>query len=503
MPPSLYETFLTTELQLNGSETTVYVNSLDTLTGEQINFANFSPFTRGIIVIDPESVTGSQPEIISFTGIDTINSAFTGCTRGLSSITATTVAANKVYHGTNSPVVISWGAQNISDLIAYVQSLVTGSLGTASNTVFGSTKVTLNMGTKPRARSAIVSEQTPPVMTVLVNPFATVGPAGLVVYAGGSSSTITAPISNPRVDLVVYNVNSSALALRTGSEGSTPSTPSPTDGDIVLCEVYNRVGETSIKENDDSTNGYIRRWYELTPFAVYPPSGSIHAYGGTSAPTGYLNCDGSAVSRATYAPLFTAISTTWGAGDGSTTFNVPDLRGRVAIGAGTGTRVATIASISGNVFTVTGLTNAHNNEFQTGEAIVFAATTAGNLTNAATYYVIKTGNLTFSVTDTLAHAQNGTNIITLAGTEAGTFTLTLTTRTIGDFGGEENHAMNSTELLAHTNSIGTASSAGAGSVSAVYNSATATNSFNSGSTGGNAAMNIMQPFASILYIIKT
>ena len=46
-----------------------------------------------------------------------------------------------------------------------------------------------------------------------------------------------------------------------------------------------------------------------------------------SAPTGYLKCNGAAVSRATYSDLFTAIGTTFGAGDGSTTFNLPDLRG--------------------------------------------------------------------------------------------------------------------------------------------------------------------------------
>lgn len=46
-----------------------------------------------------------------------------------------------------------------------------------------------------------------------------------------------------------------------------------------------------------------------------------------SAPTGYLKCNGAAVSRTTYADLFAAIGTTYGAGDGSTTFNVPDLRG--------------------------------------------------------------------------------------------------------------------------------------------------------------------------------
>lgn len=66
------------------------------------------------------------------------------------------------------------------------------------------------------------------------------------------------------------------------------------------------------------------------------PSGVIFDYAGSSVPTGWLVCDGSAVSRTTYANLFTAIGATWGAGDGSTTFNVPDLRGRAAIGSGQG-----------------------------------------------------------------------------------------------------------------------------------------------------------------------
>jgi microcystin-dependent protein len=59
-------------------------------------------------------------------------------------------------------------------------------------------------------------------------------------------------------------------------------------------------------------------------------------YGGATAPTGWLLCDGSAVSRTTYAGLYAAIGTSYGTGDGSTTFNLPDLRGRVALGAGTG-----------------------------------------------------------------------------------------------------------------------------------------------------------------------
>jgi len=71
------------------------------------------------------------------------------------------------------------------------------------------------------------------------------------------------------------------------------------------------------------------------PIITLPP-GSVTPYSGGSTPAGFLPADGTAVSRTTYAALFAVIGTTYGAGDGSSTFNVPDLRGRVPIGSGTG-----------------------------------------------------------------------------------------------------------------------------------------------------------------------
>lgn len=62
------------------------------------------------------------------------------------------------------------------------------------------------------------------------------------------------------------------------------------------------------------------------------PKGMIAPYAGNSSPEGWLICDGSAVSRITYSALFTAIGTAYGAGDGSTTFNLPDLQGKVVVG---------------------------------------------------------------------------------------------------------------------------------------------------------------------------
>lgn len=70
------------------------------------------------------------------------------------------------------------------------------------------------------------------------------------------------------------------------------------------------------------------------------PAGIMTEFAGSSIPTGWLLCDGSAVNRTTYANLFSAISTTWGIGDNSSTFNLPDMREACPQGAGTYSAVA-------------------------------------------------------------------------------------------------------------------------------------------------------------------
>lgn len=85
-----------------------------------------------------------------------------------------------------------------------------------------------------------------------------------------------------------------------------------------------------------------------------PPAGVMAPFAGTAAPAGYLACDGSAVSRTTYAALYAAIGTTYGAGDGSTTFNLPDLERRAIVGAG-----GTATSVLGNTVGATGGSETH------------------------------------------------------------------------------------------------------------------------------------------------
>jgi microcystin-dependent protein len=75
-------------------------------------------------------------------------------------------------------------------------------------------------------------------------------------------------------------------------------------------------------------------WFTPNQSTSSNPVGTIISFAGSTAPSGYLVCDGSEISRATYADLFSVLGTTWGAGNGTTTFNIPDLRGQFLRGFG-------------------------------------------------------------------------------------------------------------------------------------------------------------------------
>lgn len=98
------------------------------------------------------------------------------------------------------------------------------------------------------------------------------------------------------------------------------------------------------------------------------PVGAIVAFGGAAAPAGFLLCFGQAISRSDYSDLFDAIGTVYGVGDGTTTFNVPDIRGRAIAGqddmGGTSANRltnpgATIGGIDGDVLGGTGGAETH------------------------------------------------------------------------------------------------------------------------------------------------
>lgn len=70
-------------------------------------------------------------------------------------------------------------------------------------------------------------------------------------------------------------------------------------------------------------------------FAGVIATGTIMSWSNSTVPSGFLECDGSAVSRTTYADLFAVVGTDYGSGDGSTTFNLPDMQDRTTVGAST------------------------------------------------------------------------------------------------------------------------------------------------------------------------
>ena len=93
--------------------------------------------------------------------------------------------------------------------------------------------------------------------------------------------------------------------------------------------------------NMAATKGYVDTQIAAIPSADATPAGTVIYSARSTAPTGYLKANGAAVSRSTYATLFAAIGTTYGAGDGSTTFNVPELRGEFARGLDDGRGIDT------------------------------------------------------------------------------------------------------------------------------------------------------------------
>ena len=111
------------------------------------------------------------------------------------------------------------------------------------------------------------------------------------------------------------------------------------------------------------------------------PTGAIVQYGGSSAPTGYFLCNGSAVSRTTYASLYAVIGTTYGTGDGSTTFNLPNLKDKFVLGKGS--TYATLAATGGettHTLTTSEMpTHLHYNGLADNEEVgfVYGGTTTG------------------------------------------------------------------------------------------------------------------------------
>lgn len=209
--------------------------------------------------------------------------------------------------------------------------------------------------------------------------------------------------------------------------------------------------------------------------------------------SGWLKCEGAAISRTTYSALFAVLGTAFGAGDGSTTFNLPDGRGRVPLVIGSGQHQATISAVDTGTDQ---LTVGANESLQTGQAVVYASsgTAIGGLTSASTYYVIRVSATVVKLASSRALAVAGTALdLTSAGSGTQTLTLALTARALGAKGGVEQHALTASEIPAHTHTEDGTDLGGVGG----EGPGVGANPTNTGSTGGSGAHYQMPPFLAV------
>jgi microcystin-dependent protein len=212
-----------------------------------------------------------------------------------------------------------------------------------------------------------------------------------------------------------------------------------------------------------------------------------------TAPSGWMLCNGSAISRTTYADLFAAIGTTYGVGDSSTTFNIPDLRGRVAVGSDSSQTEFDALGETGGAKTVT-LVEAnlpsHAHTITHNHTVTVDSTGAVNtLENNANHTHTTNGDGAHNHPTRRVTGNNpsGSNVNFM--TEGNTGTLAGGT-TAG--GGNHNHALNN-QSANHTHRYDHSHTGSAGASSAA----------NTGNVGSGTALSVQNPYFVLNYIIKT
>ena len=168
-----------------------------------------------------------------------------------------------------------------------------------------------------------------------------------------------------------------------------------TDNNLYKCIQANGASSTVVAPTDSTY------WSQIPTYTDLPdpiPTGVILTFGGSTVPEGFLLCNGAAISRTTYAKLFAAIGTLYGAGDGATTFNLPDMRDRFAEGAGgtysVGTAVeAGLPNIIGSVKSLMSPTS----EAWSVSSYTSGAFTAGNVKKLASDIISGSGDTEFDL----------------------------------------------------------------------------------------------------------
>ena len=154
-----------------------------------------------------------------------------------------------------------------------------------------------------------------------------------ICYAADETEEITLTTYYPAPYGTYEQLQSNMLAIGSGAamptdDGVISFEPRDEPTGVAEGDIYYNSVDHEFKYHDNSN------WNSLAAGGV--PSGTVVAFAGSTAPSEWLLCNGAAVSRSTYSNLLAAIGTTYGSGDGSTTFNLPDLRGVFIRGLNTG-----------------------------------------------------------------------------------------------------------------------------------------------------------------------
>ena len=212
-----------------------------------------------------------------------------------------------------------------------------------------------------------------------------------------------------------------------------------------VCTSTTRPTNAYIGQMIFETDTFVLKYWNGTTWQspVSVPVGTVEAYAGSTTPAGWLLAYGQTVSRTTYADLFTAIGTTHGAGDGSTTFTLPDMRGRAIAGkddmggsaasritAGvTGVTGTTLGSAGGNqnaashthTFTGNAASHTHIQDAHTHTNVLNSAPNGTPFDGAKIAYGSLTDLASRAVTISSATATNQSTSLTPTGTVGTTF----------------------------------------------------------------------------------
>ena len=290
-----------------------------------------------------------------------------------------------------------------------------------------------------------------------------------IQLSGTGGGTLVVPGTYPNANkklYFIYNSTSSAITVKvSGQTGvSVPASAKIAlvcnGSDIVVAENYMvsptllNAALTGTPTAPTAAVGTNTTQIATTAFVQNAGlTGEIKMWGVSSAPTGYLLCDGSAISRTTYAALFAVYSTTFGAGNGTTTFNIPNFSGKMPIGVNGTYALAATGGVASVTLSEANLPS-HTHSFSaTSGGVSTSLSHQHNLLGSGDHYVADGGG---------ARGGAASYPWSLGGTDYGAY-------------------MTASGSLDHTHSV----------------------SGTTGGTGSGTAVTTISPYLGIYYIIKT